>query len=177
MNSLKQAKYEVSFSGHAGSYFELPAQLKKKTDIVKICIVRYKDNVRQIASIFGEYLNYHDITDQGSLELIIMLKHMLDDKQKQVIGFYLYEDVLTTVVRSNTFEELYAKYKNKTVLNYLIDRQLIEYFNAFKINRTSVETIINDFINLYDPDLGFYLSEHKNMLNRFVISNEKKLTI
>lgn len=177
MNSIKQAKYEMSFSGHDSSYFELPDQLKKRTDIVKICIVKYKDNARHISSIFGEYMNYHDIRDQGSIEIIIMLKHILNDKQKEKIGFYLLEDVITDLVMHNTFEDLYKKYPNKVVLHYLLDKQLTEYFKAFKIDRSSVDSIINDIYYLFDPSLGSYLKDHKNILNKFVISKEKKLTI
>ena len=177
MNKLKQAKYEMAFSGHHGSYFELPAHLKKRTDIVKICFVRYKDNVRQIASIFGEYLNYHDITDQGSLELIIMLKHLLDDNQKKIINFSLYDDVLTSVAIHNTFEEIYNKYSNKTVLHYLIDKQLEELFHGFKIDRSSKDAILVYILNQVDPVLATYLNEHSNIVNKYVISNEKKLTI
>lgn len=177
MNRLKQAKYSIMNSYHNGTFFELPAQYKKNPDIAKLAIMRSRNNARQIASIFGEFLNYHEATDQAALEIIIMLKHMLTTEQKNKIGFYLYEQILETVARNNLFEELYNTYKNKTVLHYLLDRQLDIYFATFKSNRESAEAIIVDILNNYDPVLSAYLTEHSNILNKYVIPNEKKLTI
>lgn len=177
MNDLKKAKYSVMNSYHGGAYFELPVQYKKNTDIVKICIKKYKDNARHVASIFGEYLNYHDITEQGSLEIIIMLKHLLNDDQKRIINFGLYEDVLTTIARKNDFNELLEKYNNKTVLNYLIDKHIELLLRAFKIDTTSRDAFMLDLLNHYDPDLADYLVTHGNIINKYIQPKEKKLTI
>ena len=177
MNSFKQAKYSVMNSYHNGAYFELPIPYKKNTDIAKIAIMKSKDNVRQIASILGEYMNYHEITDQGSLELIIMLEHILTPEQKKIISFSLYEEIINRIALTNTFEELYNKYKNKVVLHYLLDRQLDLLFSSFKVNRESTDHIILYILNYYDPILGSYLTDNPNILNKYVIAKEKKLTI
>ncbi len=177
MNSYKKAKYSVMNTNHGGAYFELPVQYRKRTDIVKICIMKFKNNVRHIASIYLEYLNYHDITEQGSLEIIIMLKHILNDEQKRVINFSLYEEVLNTIARTNDFGELLKKYNNKTVLNYLIDKHIELLLRAFKINTSTRDTFMFDLLNHYDPELAEYLSNHENIINKYIEPNKKKLSI
>jgi hypothetical protein len=184
MNKLQKAKYSVMYPYNQGAYFELPEEFKKNTDIVKICIVKNRNNVKRIASIVAEYLKYHNLTDQGSLEIIIMLKKLLNEDQKKIICFNLYEELLNRIVSGSTFEEIYAKYPNKVVLHYLIHKQLEMFFRTFKMDRSSEERIVDQFIQIYDQELGYYLFNHKNMLKRYVVPNikkdkpiEKKLTI
>ena len=176
MNRLQEAKYEMITNYDYHRYFCLPEEIKKNTDIVKICFKKYHDSVRKISTIFGEYLNYHDITDQGSLELIIMLNYLLTEQQKKAMSFNMYEEVLNNIVKTSDFEELYEKYKNKTVLHFLIDKHLELLFRAFKIDNSSVDNVILDILNHIDPMLATYLNEHKNLLNKYVVEKEKKLT-
>lgn len=177
MNRLQEAKYEMMVENDYHRYFSLPEEIRKNTDIVKICFKKHRDSVRKISSIFGEYLKYHETTDQSSLELIIMLSHILTDKQKKAMGFDMYDEIITKIVQQNTFEDLYKTYTNKTVLHYLLDRLLDLYFRSFKFDRSSTDMIILQFLNIYDPILGVYLNENKNILNKYVIEKEKKLTI
>ena len=177
MNKLQEAKYEMMVEHDYHRYFSLPEEFRKNTDIVKICFKKHRDSVRKISSIFGEYLKYHETTDQSSLELIIMLSHILTDKQKKAMSFDMYDEIITKIVQQNTFEDLYNTYTNKTVLHYLLDRLLDLYFRSFKFDRSSTDMIILQFLNIYDPILGVYLNENKNILNKYVIEIEKKLTI
>ena len=177
MNKLQEAKYEMMVEHDYHRYFSLPEKFRKNTDIVKICFKKHHDSVKKILTIFGEYQNYHKLDEQGTLELIIMLDHLLTNKQKTAMNFNMYMEVINEIVKHSTFEDLYNKYQNKTVLNYLIDRLLTTYFGAFKIDRSSVDSIILDFLNIYDDVFGVYLNEHKNILNKYVIEKQKKLTI
>lgn len=175
MNRLQEAKYEMITENDYHRYFCLPDEIKKNTDIVKICFRKYHESVKKISTIFGEYLKYHDITEQGSLELIIMLKNILTDKQKEAISFNLYDELLKNIVSSNDFEELYNKYKNKTVLHYLVDKYIELILSGFKMNTTSTEAFIEDITKNIDPILGVYLKENSNILNKYIKPQEKKL--
>ena len=113
-----------------------------------------------------------------------MLKKLLNEDQKKTICFNLYEELLDRIVSGSTFEEIYAKYPNKVVLHYLIHKQLEIFFRTFKMDRSSEGRIVDQFIQIYDQELGYYLFNHQNMLKRYVVPNikkdkpiEKKLTI
>ncbi len=176
MNKLQEAKYIMYMSDDYHRYFALDQQYKKNTDVVKICFAKYHDSAKKISSIFNEYLKYHDLTEQGSLELIIMLKNILTEQQKTALRFDLYDEIIDSIVKHTEFEDLYNKYKNKTVLHFLLDKHLDLLFKAFKVDRTSPDTMILDIMNNINPVLGAYLNEHKNLLNKFIKPQEKKLT-